>query len=170
MRRAVLGLRAHHGLLRAALRVVALSAVALACSLVAWSWLSGSVTNSTVARSSQVSGVSLRLASFSGVSWPRSEPLPPPSCETSQGLYPFPDAWPSGWSRPPLVPDSGSLQCWVLDGSALRELPAFPEPAPSTSPELQELAGRIDRLVAISLYSAGLMIFLLAVVAMRARR
>lgn len=98
------------------------------------------------------------------------------SCETSSGAYPFPDTPPSGYSLPSWVPSSEPSPCVVLDGSDLREpaptvtVTESPEVEPSPSPGETQLVDEVSGLRSLVLYSGGLSIFLMGLIAFRSRR
>lgn len=83
----------------------------------------------------------------------------------------FPDPAPSGYRLPEWVSSQDGPVCVVLDVSAL-QVPTptpDPEPEPSTTPELQELQAEVSGFRELSLYSAGMLLCLLAMIAFRTR-
>lgn len=83
----------------------------------------------------------------------------------------FPDPAPSGYSVPPWVDWSGGPRCVVVDASLLKDPPTSdPGPALSTSQDVSDLTDEIKGLRSLYLYSAGLTICLLGMIAFRSRR
>lgn len=151
----------------------ALAAAAAVCAVGVSPWLSASHSNTT----SELSGGGSSPGYWSGERSrgfsSSSGPLVLQSCESSAGLVPFPTSLPSGWSVAPWVPSSPAPECLQVDGSALVPPAPSPEPEPSNLPDTttsDALGPKLDRGTDLLLYSGGLGIFLLAVIAFRARR
>lgn len=83
----------------------------------------------------------------------------------------FPASPPSGYSLPSWVASQGSPVCVVLDVSSL-VVPATagPAPAPSSSPAEQQILDQVTGWRDLYLYSGGLAICLLAMIAFRSRK
>lgn len=174
------GRRSSRSCVRAARALLAAAAVALVLAVGAGSWLSANGSAPTPGRTGAAWSVPSSSGRLSLASSPLSVPSPSPSCETSQGLVPVPDSFPSGWSLPSWVSASDTPGCVLLDASSLREPSApvtvteAPSPSsaaePSPSPQLSEISSKLDRTTQLLLYSGGLAIFLLGIVAFRSRR
>lgn len=169
---------AHPWLLRGVRRVCAVAALAVALAVGPASWLSANASGPTDDPTEPVPSGSPSLPVEPSDSSSPSDSPSPPSCETSAGSYPFPASAPSDYSLPGWVPSPDGPLCVVLDVSSLRD-PSTPEPAPQPSTDTSAAwdQGAVEQLLAdaetmrrLSLLGLGLTIFLLAVIATRARR
>lgn len=164
--------------LRVLRRLCAVAALAVALTVGPASWLSANASAPTDDPTESVPPEPSSSPSSSEPSSPESGSPSPPSCATSAGSYPFPASPPSGWSVPSWVPSPDGPLCVVLDASSVRDQPTpEPEVQPSTDTSQAWDQGAVEQLLAdaetmrrLSLLGLGLTIFLLAVIAMRARR
>lgn len=152
----------------------ALAAIAIAGT--PWLGEPAQAAESTVERSGSVSGRVFPSGSSSSYSRMGSLSRVDPSCAISSGSIPFPDPAPSGWSLPDWVDSSAGPVCVVLDGSVLRPVPTptvtvtmAPAPSPSPDPSSTALLDEVTGMRSLVLYAAGLLIFLLGVLAFRSR-
>lgn len=163
---------AHDSPLRLAGRVCAASALAVGLSVAAGSsWLSATAEEPTSEPSDAEPSVSPSSPS------PSEEPSgcsPSPStlcCETSRGVYKFPEDSPLLPSLPSSVPVVDGFVCATLVATSPAPEPPKLDPVePSASPEqMQSLLSAVGGLRSMLLFSAGLLTFLLAAIFMRTR-
>lgn len=158
------------------------AAVAFSAAVLAgWPWVSASASAESTSAASYavVASASSSARSSSVQSW-ASEPSSVPSCETSRGAIPFPDPPPSGYALPSWVSASDLPLCVLVGESDLRvPEPAatvtvtpspLPAPEPSDSPGITRLNETLSSQRALLLYSGGLTIFLLGMIAFRSRK
>lgn len=166
---------------------LAASALALALALVPWgpAWLSENAAASTPEPSETASSEPSSSPEPSLVEPTCSVSPSTPCCETSLGVYEFPTEGPWASAAPPWVDLSAGAGCAQL--VATLELPeptesSEPTESPSAEPlptraQVTELNSKLEQLNEqavgtreLFLYSAGLLIFFLAIIAWRSRR